>query len=81
MFVATKKEGQLKFFPPLLLLLLDPEWTKVRIPDKQHPGSSTLSNVSKQYISSLILFLVIFAHSDPGLTKVNANLDPDHNTG
>jgi hypothetical protein len=39
--VPTKNGGTKNFPPPLMVLLLDPEWIKIRIRDK-HPGSATL---------------------------------------
>ncbi len=49
-FVATKKVDQLIFPPPLLLLLLDPGWMKIRIRD---PGwISRIRNTGSQFIST-----------------------------
>jgi hypothetical protein len=50
--------GHKKFFPPpLLVLLLDPGWIKIRIRDK-HPGSATLYNFVQNFCLELYSFLM-----------------------
>ncbi len=44
-FVDTKNgRTTTNFPPPLLMLLLDPGWIKIRIRDPGYPGSATLVN-------------------------------------